>query len=125
MANGSASSVTDASPEASRASIARRAGWASAANVASRRSVASRPYPSECITQWLYTRRRGGRQAARWVARIVLEAAGYEVIEAADGLEVIKALREAVRATGAADGDSRVVGRARAVVKGPRVAKPP
>jgi hypothetical protein len=39
IANGLASSVTDASPEASRASIARRVRSASAANVLSRRSV--------------------------------------------------------------------------------------
>jgi len=35
IANGSASSITDASPDASRARIARRVGSASAANVAS------------------------------------------------------------------------------------------
>src|SRR5487761_956355 len=40
MSNGSASAVTDASPSASRARIARRVGSASAANVVLRRSAA-------------------------------------------------------------------------------------
>ena len=42
IANGSANSATVASPPASRARIARRAGWARAANVASRRSAVPR-----------------------------------------------------------------------------------
>src|SRR6185295_10660643 len=54
MANGSASSVTDAAPEARRARMARRVGAARAAKVASRRSGAMRPGARACITKWLY-----------------------------------------------------------------------
>src|SRR5207244_11958687 len=54
MANGCASSATDASPEASRARIARRVGSASAANVASR--------PRWFITIWLYIKCAARRQ---------------------------------------------------------------
>src|SRR3989442_13042676 len=55
IANGSASSVTEAWPDASRARIARRVGSASAANVASRLAV--------FITDRLYKGGRVGRQA--------------------------------------------------------------
>src|SRR2546422_10252617 len=58
IANGSASSVTDASPDARRARIARRVGSARAAKMVSRRCVA-------CITYWLYTGERAYRQAPR------------------------------------------------------------
>ncbi len=50
ISNGSASSITDASPEARRDRIARRVGSASAAKVASRSAA--------FITIWLYTNRR-------------------------------------------------------------------
>src|SRR5207244_6652509 len=58
IANGSASSVTDALPDARRARIARRVGSARAAKMVSRRCVA-------CITYWLYTGERAYRQAPR------------------------------------------------------------